>query len=446
MFAPRAQRLARKPARRGRARPAGRSRGRARRHRHRATASPANTNAIIPRAAAARRCAVTRGSSRGSLLPPARDATDSEAFAFAPRFRVGRARPGRRRESIFRFRWPNCPEEIAASLPARRQAWRSTCFGASTDRRAPCPSASPSAATTPARRSTSRWGALRRTSTVDLGGLAAEHRARALALAAAEMVHAMIGAPVPEALQATTPPGAPPPVVSLSTAPLGTDSPAPPVRAQPTVLVGGVAQWLGRPAALLLGARAAFRYPLGEIIVPALSIDGALGSFPVTAAEVTAATVAAGVHVYAGKTAGRFRFEAGPGTRWGWVHLTGRPDVGSTLEGRSLSAAWGGPEVRARAGFGGGGRRAPVVAIELGAGYVALPVRGLRDGTTPVYAVEGPWILSRPRRRPGLLRRRPARPHQGSNDSPTDAPNQNRPVDPTLPTLPTLPGGPTSSS
>ncbi len=113
---------------------------------------------------------------------------------------------------------------------------------------------------------------------------------------------------------------------------------------------------------------------------------------PGDGAEVTAATVAAGVHVYAGKTAGRFRFEAGPGTRWGWVHLTGRPDAGSTLEGRSLSAAWGGPEVRARAAYGGGGRRVPVVAIELGAGYVALPVRGLRDGTAPVYAVEGPWI------------------------------------------------------
>ena len=111
-----------------------------------------------------------------------------------------------------------------------------------------------------------------------------------------------------------------------------------------------------------------------------------------TAAEVTAATFAAGVHVYAGKTAGRFRIEAGPGTRWGWVHLTGRPDAGSTLEGRSLSAPWGGPEVRARAAYGGGGRRVPVVAIELGAGYVALPVRGLRDGTAPVYAVEGPWI------------------------------------------------------
>jgi hypothetical protein len=202
------------------------------------------------------------------------------------------------------------------------------------------------------------------------------------------MVHAMIGAPLPEA----APAAASLSVVSPSTAPRVTDSPAPPARAHPALLVGAVAQWLGRPAALLLGARATFRHPLGEIFVPALSVDGAFGSFPVTAAEVTAATVAAGVHVYAGRTAGHFRFDAGPGTRWGWVHLTGRPGAGSTLEGRSLSAAWGGPEVRARAAYGGEDHRSPIVAIELGAGYVALPVRGLRDGTAPVYAVEGAWV------------------------------------------------------
>src|SRR6188474_1543189 len=39
----------------------------------------------------------------------------------------------------------------------------------------------------------------RRESTVDLGVLAPEHRARALALATAELVHAMSGAPAAEA-------------------------------------------------------------------------------------------------------------------------------------------------------------------------------------------------------------------------------------------------------
>ena len=312
------------------------------------------------------------------------------AFAFGLAF-SGAARAQAAAEVDFQVQVANCPEEIAASLPAgvkleidvlRREHGPTRAMPERIAVR--CDDAGAEI--------TVAMGGAGRTSTVDLGGLAAEHRARALALAAAEMVHAMIGAPVPEAPPATPPPATSPPVVSLSTAPPLTASPAPPARARPTLLVGGVAQWLGRPAALLLGARATFRYPLGEIFVPALSIDGALGSFPVTAAEVTAAAFAAGVHAYAGKTAGRFRLEAGPGTRWGWVRLTGRPEAGSTLEGRSLSAAWGGPEVRARAAYGGGGRRVAVVAIELGAGYVALPVRGLRDGTAPVYAVVGPCI------------------------------------------------------
>ena len=145
-----------------------------------------------------------------------------------------------------------------------------------------------------------------RTSTVSLGALAAEHRARAIALAAAELVHAMIGAPPP----AARPP--PPTVAALSaTAAPAADSPAMPVVGRPALLVGGLAQWLGQPAALLFGARATIRYPLGEILVPALSVDGALGSVSAPSAEVAAAEIAAGVHLYAGKTTGHFRLEAG---------------------------------------------------------------------------------------------------------------------------------------
>ena len=281
----------------------------------------------------------------------------------------------------------SCPEEIAASLPAGVKLEIDVLFREHGPTRTP-PDRIAVRCDDAGAEITVAMGGVSRTSTVDLGALAPEHRSRAVALAAAELVHAMISAPAPEA-----PPPAPPPAptVSLSPAPPAIEASATPARARPALLVGGLAQWLGRPAALLLGARAAFRYPLGDILVPALSIDGALGTFPVTTAEVSAATLAAGVHVYAGKTMGNFRLDAGPGTRWGWVHLTGRPDAASLLEGRSLSAAWGGPELRARAAYAVG-RRLPIIAIELGAGYVLLPVHGLRDGTAPVYAVEGPWI------------------------------------------------------
>ena len=33
-----------------------------------------------------------------------------------------------------------------------------------------------------------------------------------------------------------------------------------------------------------------------------------------------------------------------------------------------------------------------MIAVEVGAGLVARPMRGLRDGTERVYAVEGTWI------------------------------------------------------
>ena len=74
------------------------------------------------------------------------------------------------------------------------------------------------------------------------------------------------------------------------------------------------------------------------------------------------------------------------------MHVTGRTLADATLEGSSVSAICGGPELRARVGTNGNERRFPVIAVELGAGLVARPMRGLRDGTKRVYAVEGTWI------------------------------------------------------
>jgi len=225
-----------------------------------------------------------------------------------------------------------------------------------------------------------------RESTVDLGALAPEHRARALALAAAELVHAMDSVPAAEMPRAAEAPTA------TMARPAAPESAPPVAPARPELLAGGLAEWLGNPTAFLLGARVALRAPLGRFVVPALSVDGSLGSLPVPSAEVAIETVAAAVHLYLGTTIGRLRLEAGAGTRWGWVHVTGRPLAGATLEGGSVTAICGGPELRARVGTSASKRRFPVIAVELGAGLVARPMRGLRDGTERVYAVEGTWI------------------------------------------------------
>jgi len=228
-----------------------------------------------------------------------------------------------------------------------------------------------------------------RESTVDLGALAPEHRARALALATAELVHAMNGA------SATAPP---PAATSEPTAltverRLSAPEPTPPAApARPELMAGGLAEWLGSPTALLFGARVALRVPVGRLFVPAFSVDGSLGSLLVPSAEVAVETVTAAAHLYVGTTLGRLRLDVGPGTRWGWVRVTGRPLSGATLEGSSITAISGGPELRARLGYGGNERPFPRIAVEVGAGLVARPMRGLRDGTERVYSVEGTWI------------------------------------------------------
>jgi hypothetical protein len=229
----------------------------------------------------------------------------------------------------------------------------------------------------------------RRESTVALGALAPEHRARALALATAELVHAMNGASAAEPPPAVTSEPAGPTVERRLAAP----EPAPlATRARPELLAGGLAEWLGNPTTLLFGARVALRAPLGRFFVPALSVDGSLGSVRVPSAEVAVQTVTAAVHLYVGTTIGRLRFDAGPGTRWGWVHVTGHPLAGATLDGGSVSAISGGPELRARVGYGDNASRFPRIAVEVGAGLVARPMRGLRDGTERVYSVEGTWV------------------------------------------------------
>lgn len=233
-------------------------------------------------------------------------------------------------------------------------------------------------------------GGSSRTSTIDLHVLAAEHRARAVALAAAELVHALAGRPRVSEAPANQ---APAPAISRAEP----DSPALDARAhpsahRPTLLVGGLAEWRGNPAALLGGGRLAFQYPLGRVVTPEVSVDASFGTIPAASAQVSTQTVSMGAHLYFGTTTGSVRWDLGPGARFGWARLAGQPNPGSGLHGQTLSAAWGGPEVRARVSYRASQLGPALLALQVGAGVVALPVHGLRDGTEPVYAVEGPWI------------------------------------------------------
>jgi hypothetical protein len=244
-------------------------------------------------------------------------------------------------------------------------------------------------------------GASSRSATIRYRNLLPEHRARALALAAAELVHGMF---IPPASADTASSPAPSPVPSASTNASDTPrepvvlAPAPAV-ARPAVFVGGLAELVGRPTAHLWGARIELVAPLGAIVAPAFTLDGALGRASARSADVMIEEASAAAHLYFGTNTGRLRWDAGPGGRLGWAHLAGRPLPGSGLEGDTVSALWAGPELRARVAYSlmdphatSGGRRAPAIAFELGGGLIALPIRGLLDGTDRVYGIEGGWV------------------------------------------------------
>jgi hypothetical protein len=232
-------------------------------------------------------------------------------------------------------------------------------------------------------------GGAARASTVDLRQLAADHRARAVALAAAELVHAMAGGPP----AAEPPPNAPAsPVIAPAQADRSADAATRRSSPGPALFMGGLAEWRGNPAILLLGGRAAFQYPLGKVVIPEVSLDATFGGVSARSARVTAQSVSMAAHLYFGATTGSVRWDVGPGARFGWVRLAGQPEAGSGLEGDTVTAAWGGPELRARVAYRASQLRPALLSLQLGAGFVALPVRGLLDGNEPIYAVEGPWI------------------------------------------------------
>lgn len=282
-----------------------------------------------------------------------------------------------------------CPTELASPLPAAVKLELDVLLRERGAARAPPDRVSIRCAGDRVRIEVTMQGASRESS-IDVGALSADHRARAIALATAELVHSMSSS-VPEA-----PPPVAPPKATTTAVPAAAEQEESnaPRRAwqRSTLAVGGVAHWLGKPAAVLFGARAAFRSPVSNLLVPTLAFEGSGGGFHARSAQISIATLSAGAVLGFGLTTGSVRVEVGPGARFGWVRLSGEPDAGVTLEGHGLSAAWGGPEARARVAVSPSPERSPLFALELGAGFVALPVRGLVDGSERVYAVDGPWL------------------------------------------------------
>jgi hypothetical protein len=316
-------------------------------------------------------------------------------------------------EPTLRVQVVNCPDELASRLPAVVKLEIDVLMRERGPTRAPPENIGVRCEDDRARIDVT-MGAVSRASIVDLRALASEHRARAIALASAELVHSLSR----EAPSADLPaehssernverPAAPAQVPTSSPRPersdraeLAASEPGPITSpARRLVLVGGLAELLGKPAALLWGARLAMHVPLGRFFVPAISVDGEMGHVQARSSEVTAQTLAAAAALYVGTTTWKLRWDIGAGARFGWMHLAGKPVSGSGLEGQTLNAMWGGPEMRARVSYFANAAtnasfaqlRSPALALELGAGVVTLPIRGLLDERERVYGVVGPW-------------------------------------------------------
>jgi hypothetical protein len=232
-------------------------------------------------------------------------------------------------------------------------------------------------------------GGASQSSSIDLRVLAAEHRPRAVALAAAELVHSMSSHP--PVAEAPAPPPPPTPVVAAppETPDRVAHELAPPPPRRPMVFAGALVEMLGKPAALLLGGRVALEFPIGGAFVPTISADAAFGALHARLADVKIRGAGAAAHLDWATTVGRVRWQLGPGARIDYAHLAADPVDPSRMEGRTLAAAWGGPEVRARIAYAP--PHSPAFALEIGAGYVTWPIRGLVDGTDRIYSIEGPW-------------------------------------------------------
>jgi hypothetical protein len=342
------------------------------------------------------------GGKKGRILDFKQNPSRPFLFLFILFSLVGAARAQGANEA-FRTEISNCPDEITSRLPAivkleidvlmRERGSAHT-----------LPDRVEFRCEDDAARIEVTSGSTSRSATIRFRNLLPEHRARALALAAAELVHGMwLPPPHAEPAQAPTPSSAASTPQNASDTPREPMSLAPsPAGARPAVFFGGLAELIGRPTAHLFGARMGLIAPLGAIVAPALTIDGAIGRVSARSADVIIDEASAAAHLYFGTNTGRVRWDLGPGGRLGWAYLAGRPSAGSGLVGQTLTAFWGGPELRARIAYSlvapratNGGSAAPAhapsVALELGGGLIALPIHGLLDGTDRVYGVEGGW-------------------------------------------------------
>jgi hypothetical protein len=143
----------------------------------------------------------------------------------------------------------------------------------------------------------------------------------------------------------------------------------------------------GTPTTVLGGGALSVRVGIAGPWVAAFDVRVDTGTSDSGTAKVTWTMLGGSAALLFERRLGVARLGVGAGARAAHLGLEANaitPDTGHTVTG-----AWFGPMLPARASFALGASVALVATLE--AGYVALPVRGTDDAGTPLVEADGPW-------------------------------------------------------
>jgi len=215
---------------------------------------------------------------------------------------------------------------------------------------------------------------------VDARGTAPAARTRLLALTISELLAQLWSERLPSKPAA---PGAPP---ATDVSPL--EPARPPAEFVPYAAVA--LRSMLEPRATLLGAVLGAEYQFSSALALALAVEGAQGTVRSEHATVGVQLGSAALHASIGQRFGAFVLGVGPGARFGWVRFEPTELEPNTL-GRTVSGAWAGPLLLARARWSTGWL---VLYSSVEAGVVTLPVVGTVNGKASELELRGAWFAA----------------------------------------------------
>jgi hypothetical protein len=226
----------------------------------------------------------------------------------------------------------------------------------------------------------------------DHSSLALNDRARATALAAAELIDEL-------SVESTTP-STPKADAQPAPAPSSATT-APRTASDPTLLRMSAAarlHYLGQPGAWLYGAIIEPQLSLNRLFSLNVDLGFALGTRGLTHSDIRVLTASSAAKLLAASMDGAIAWGIGPGFRFGYASLSATPKPSTALQGETLDGIWAGPcfhgSVWLPLSQSDTPSRGPWLGLSMEAGFVALPLTGTLDGHEKVYTIGGSWFFT----------------------------------------------------